>query len=201
MMKLGGKLGMISLFAIAFLLIGCQSAIQPNTVGNKTNTTSQNTAGSSGKAKKLAFVTNNASDFWTIARKGTEKADAEFEDVSVEFKMPSEGTAADQKRVVDDLSAVGIDGIALSPVDPANQTEYLNELANRTLVMTQESDAPKSNRTVYLGTNNVEAGRQAGKLIKEALPDLHKGNFSILKIEPERDEQGTAIAYHVEIRR
>jgi hypothetical protein len=37
--------------------------------------------------------------------------------------------------------------------------------------------------------------------LKEALPDLHKGNFSILKIEPERDEQGTAIAYHVEIRR
>jgi hypothetical protein len=32
-------------------------------------------------------------------------------------------------------------------------------------------------------------------------PDLHKGNFSILKIEPERDEQGTAVAYHVEIRR
>ena len=29
--------------------------------------------------KKLAFVTNNASDFWTYARKGTEKADAEFE--------------------------------------------------------------------------------------------------------------------------
>ncbi len=37
--------------------------------------------------------------------------------------------------------------------------------------------------------------------LKEALPDLHKGNFSIVKIEPERDEQGTAIAYHVEIRR
>src|SRR6202790_1175300 len=36
--------------------------------------------------------------------------------------------------------------------------------------------------------------------LKEALPDLHKGNFSILKIEPERDEQGTAIAYDVEIR-
>jgi hypothetical protein len=37
--------------------------------------------------------------------------------------------------------------------------------------------------------------------LKDALPDLHKGNFSILKIEPERDEQGTAIAYRVEIRR
>ncbi|MDP9147831.1 MAG: hypothetical protein M3N22_09240 [Acidobacteriota bacterium] len=37
--------------------------------------------------------------------------------------------------------------------------------------------------------------------LKEALPELHKGNFSISKIEPERDEQGTVIAYQVEIKR
>ena len=43
---------------------------------------------------KLAFVTNNASDYWTIARKGVEKADGELDQVSVEFKLPGEGTAA-----------------------------------------------------------------------------------------------------------
>ena len=37
--------------------------------------------------------------------------------------------------------------------------------------------------------------------LTEALPDLRKGNFSISKIEPVRDEQGTVIAYQVEIRR
>ena len=92
--------------------------------------------------KKLAFVTNNASDFWTIARKGTEKADAEFADVTVEFKMPAEGTAADQKRVIDDLVATGIDGIAVSPVDPTNQTEYINELAKKTLVILAQASQP-----------------------------------------------------------
>ena len=35
----------------------------------------------------LAFVTNNASDFWTIARKGMEKADAERADITVEFRL------------------------------------------------------------------------------------------------------------------
>ena len=47
----------------------------------------------------LAFVTNNASDFWTIARKGTEKADAERADITVEFRL-GDGTAAGQKRIV-----------------------------------------------------------------------------------------------------
>ena len=35
--------------------------------------------------------------------------------------------------------------------------------------------------------------------LQEALPELHKGNFSIAKIEPVRDEQGVVIAYQVEI--
>ena len=120
--------------------------------------------------KKLAFVTNNSSDFWTIARKGTEKADGELADVTVEFKMPGDGSAAEQKRIVDDLLAKGIDGIAISPVDPENQTQLLNDVARQALVFTQDSDAPKSDRVCYVGTDNVAAGRQAGALIKEALP-------------------------------
>jgi hypothetical protein len=36
--------------------------------------------------------------------------------------------------------------------------------------------------------------------LQQALPDLHNGNFSISKIEPIRDDQGTVTAYHVEIR-
>ncbi|MBA3321915.1 MAG: sugar-binding protein [Pyrinomonadaceae bacterium] len=136
----------------------------------------QNSGGSSGggssggSTKKLAFVTNNASDFWTIARKGCEKADAELNDVSVEFRIPADGTAAEQKRIADDLLAKGIDGIAISPVDPENQTQLINDVAKQTLVFTHDSDAPKSERACYVGTDNVAAGREAGGLIKEAIP-------------------------------
>lgn len=154
----------------AMIWMGCTTE---NSGTNNVTTNAGNSAngGSGGKKLKLAFVTNNASDFWTIARKGTEKAASEYNDISVEFKIPAEGTAADQKRVLDDLVATGIDGIAVSPVDPANQTDYINELAKKTLVITQDSDAPNSQRSVYVGTNNVEAGKQAGNLIKEALPN------------------------------
>jgi hypothetical protein len=37
--------------------------------------------------------------------------------------------------------------------------------------------------------------------LKRALPDLRNVRFSIINIEPVRDEQGTVIAYQVEIRR
>jgi len=130
--------------------------------GGGTNTT--------GGKHKLAFVTNNASDFWTIARKGTEKAAKEIPGIEVEFRITSDGTAAGQQSIVDDLLAKGINGIAISPVDPANQSPMLNKAAAQALVVTQDSDAPTSNRLCYIGTDNVEAGRQAGRLVKEAIP-------------------------------
>ena len=122
------------------------------------------------KTIRLAFVTNNSADFWTIARRGVETADEEMSDVEAEFRMTPDGTAAEQKRIVDDLLTKGVDAIAISPVDPANQTALLNDAAARTLVFTQDSDAPESARTCYIGTDNVAAGRQAGALIREAVP-------------------------------
>ena len=126
--------------------------------------------------RRLAFVTNNTSDFWTIARKGTEKADAELSDVTVEFRL-GDGTAAGQKRIVDDLLAMGVAGIAISPIDPANQTAMLDGAAKQALVFTHDSDAPASKRECYVGTDNVAAGRQAGALVKEALP--HGGTIAL----------------------
>src|SRR5438094_4374415 len=127
--------------------------------------------GAQRKRLKLAFVSNNASSFWTIARAGCDDAKKELGNVEVDFRIPSSGTAAEQRQILDDLVARGIDGIAVSPVDPANQTEFLNQIASQTLLICHDSDAPPSKRVCYIGTDNTAAGVQAGKLIKEALPN------------------------------
>jgi len=144
---------------------------------------------SASKGFKLAFVTNNAADFWTIARRGVEKADEELGDASVEFKITSDGTAAEQKRIVDDLLAAGFNGIAISPVDPQNQTGLINEAAEKALVFTQDSDAPDSKRACYVGTDNVAAGRQAGELVKEALPNGGKIMLFVGKLDAKNAQE------------
>lgn len=118
---------------------------------------------------KLAFVTNNASDYWTVARVGAEQAGREL-GIAVDFKLPGQGTAAEQTQIVHDLLSRGANGIAISPVDPDNQTDILNEAAKKALVFTQDSDAPKSKRACYVGTDNQAAGRQAGEQLRRALP-------------------------------
>ena len=122
------------------------------------------------KGVKLAFVTNNPSNFWALARKGTEAADKELQNAEVEFQI-ADGTAGDQRRIVDDLLTKGVMGIAISPVDPANQTQMINDAAQKAVVITQDSDAPNTNRMAYIGTDNLASGKQAGELIKKALPD------------------------------
>lgn len=121
--------------------------------------------------KTLAFVVNVAADFWAIARKGTEKAQAELPDYNIEFYVPGEMSAAAQKKILEDLLAKGVAGVAISPVNPDDSTSILNEVASKAALFTVDADAPQSDRIMYIGTDNVAAGRQAGELMRKALPD------------------------------
>ena len=168
-MRPENSIRLLSIFVCTLLLTVLTAGCQPAPSGGNTSGTNAN--GGAGAKHKLAFVTNNPSEFWTIARKGTEKAVKDIPNIEVEFLMPGDGTAAEQQRQVDNLLAKGIHGIAISPVDPKNQTAMLNRAASQSLVVTQDSDAPDSNRSCYIGTDNVAAGRQAGELVKEALPN------------------------------
>src|SRR6266403_2402754 len=121
--------------------------------------------------KTVAFITNTTSDFWKVARKGCDKADAELPDVTVAFKSTNEGTIEEQNGLIRQaLDRDDADAIAISPVDPAGQKKVINDAAKRALVITQDSDAPDSDRAVYIGADNRSAGRQAGELIRKALP-------------------------------
>ena len=125
------------------------------------------TANSSGKPR-VAYVTNGIDSFWVIAKAGATAGGQKY-DADVEVHMPAQGIA-DQKRIVEDLLSRGVDGIAISPIDGKNQISLINQAAGRTKVITQDSDAPGSNRLCFIGVDNYVAGRMVGELVKEAMP-------------------------------
>lgn len=118
----------------------------------------------------VAFVTNQIADFWQIAKAGCEDAQKDF-DIHVEVRMPSQATAVEQKRIVEDLLTSGVDAIAISPLDAENQIEWLNGIGGKIPLITHDSDAPASNRLMYIGMDNYAAGRMCGELTKLALPE------------------------------
>ena len=117
----------------------------------------------------FAYVTNGVDPFWDLCAAGVRIAEKEF-GVKCEVHMPTKGVV-DQKRILEAMVANGVKGIAVSPVDPDNQTGHLNEIAQVTKLITHDADAPESDRLVYIGTDNYKAGRALGQLVKEAIPD------------------------------
>ena len=124
-----------------------------------------------GKKLRLAFVTNGPSAYWAAARAGCNKAMEELPNVALDFQLLPDGRSDTQKRIIDDLLARGTDGIAISPVDSEGQSPMLRDVARQTLLVTQDSDAPASGRVCYVGADNVAAGKMAGELIREVLPN------------------------------
>ncbi|MFO1060939.1 MAG: sugar-binding protein [Dongiaceae bacterium] len=123
------------------------------------------------ETKTLAFVVNGASDFWKAAEAGVKKAQGELPNYKLVFKYPESASAAVQQRLMDDLVAAGVAGIMVSPDDPKHSTEALNRIGGQVALFTTDSDAPDSRRIAYIGSSNVEAGKQAGQLMLKALPN------------------------------
>src|SRR5207248_11308283 len=58
----------------------------------------------------------------------------------------------------------------LFPYTTLFRSQMINDAAKSILVITQDSDAPQSDRACYIGTDNRAAGRQAGELVRASLP-------------------------------
>jgi ribose transport system substrate-binding protein len=132
--------------------------------------------------KRFAFITNGVNDFWILSQRGVEQAAKDFK-IQTDYRTPPNGTAAEQTSIVEDLLAKGTDGIAITVIDPPGMTPFLNKVAEKTLLITHDSDAPDSNRICYLGTNNYSAGRTMGKLVKEVTPEGGKLMLQVGKLD------------------
>jgi ribose transport system substrate-binding protein len=119
----------------------------------------------------LAFVVNGASDFWKAAEAGVKKAQGELPDYTLELKYPEQSSVAIQQRLMDDLVTAGVKGIMVSAVDPKTSTDGLNKIASETALFTTDSDAPQTKRVAYIGSSNVDAGKQAADIAKKAMPN------------------------------
>lgn len=135
-----------------------------------------------GSGLRVAYITNSIDPFWIWAELGCHRAQEQF-GTAVDVQMPSSGSVEEQKRYLETNVAAQVDGIAISPIDPDNQISMIDQAAEVMPVICHDSDAPGSKRRFYLGTSNYLAGRAAGKLIKQAVPEGGKLMLFVGKME------------------
>jgi ribose transport system substrate-binding protein len=166
---------------LTLALFGCGDAPKPKT--DQANQEKPNKEKPNKEKVKVGFVTNNPLEFWLIVEQGAREAEKET-GVELFFKRPANGTAAEQREIIDTLLAQGVKAISISVKDPENQTPYLNQVAQEVPLLAIDNDADKSKRRCYIGTDNVKAGRAVGKLIKEAMPEGGVIALFVGQIEP-----------------
>jgi ribose transport system substrate-binding protein len=142
-----------------------------------------------GDRPDVAFISNNAHEFWSIAKKGTEAA-AKETGLKVAFLMPPQGTSEEQRRFIEDLMNKGVRAIAISPNDSANQVDFFRTINSRLPVIAVDNDIPDAAaRRCYIGTDNVAAGRAVGKLIKEHVPPGSKFMIFVGKLDSQNAQE------------
>jgi ribose transport system substrate-binding protein len=98
------------------------------------------------------------------------KAAAEKYGVDVEFEAPQEQQLGMQVKVIEDLIARGVDGIALSALDDAGLVTVVDEAMEAGVkVLTFDAEAPSTRALSYIGTDNGAAGYEGGKKMIELL--------------------------------
>ncbi|NND97555.1 MAG: sugar-binding protein [Pirellulaceae bacterium] len=171
-----------------FTFIGCNSSESTQSGSSSTASSPSTDGDDDAERPKVAFVTNQIASFWNIAKVGAEDAGKDF-DVDVDVRMPAPPTAVEQKRIVEDLMSGGIEALAISPIDADNQVDLLNQWAGRIPLITHDSDAPSSDRVMYIGMDNYIAGRMCGELVKEALPDGGEIMLTIGRLEQDNSKR------------
>jgi len=123
-------------------------------------------------------------------RAGAEKA-AEELGINLIYTGPVADEPSEAARIVEDLVNRGVDGIAVTVSNAESMTPIINQAWQKGIpVITWDSDAPNSKRSIYYGSPNFEIGELVAKYLAEALNGKGKVViFQVLIGHPNLDER------------
>ncbi len=156
------KKRLIGLFVLFFGIVAVAyfSGVRVKVLVTRTSETS---------TPRLELIVGGTTPYWQSvilgARKGAEDHAAELN-----VRIPQQD-GKDQTRLLVMIKPDSVDGVAISPLFPDDQTRILSALASDTNVVTYGNDVPESLRQYYIGTDNHSVGSLAAELVREAIPD------------------------------
>jgi len=136
---------------------------------------------------RVAIVTASTGPYWDLILKGAKDA-ADRHGVQLDVVTPASDEPS-QSKAIRGLVGRDYDGVAVSPNDGAKQARTLADLAANTNLVTFDADSAISRRLCFVGTNNYDAGRMCGRLVREALPDGGTVLISIGSVEKENGQR------------
>ena len=122
---------------------------------------------------RIVIITNGSSPFWDAVDRGMQDAGKSL-GVRVEL-IRNDATEGGQIRRLEqvaaqsDIQGVGVSVLEAQAEGVADQMRALR--AKGVHVLAIDSDGPKDARLAFVGTNNLEAGRELGRAAQQLRPD------------------------------
>jgi ribose transport system substrate-binding protein len=119
---------------------------------------------------RYAFVTNNLSPFWTAAAIGVQRSSAEI-GVPVVFQAPTgPDFLSQQMSMLEGMINDKYNAITFSAIDRNAPAPIIAKGVDEGVTMlTMDSDATGSERALYIGMSDYDAGRAAAEAAKEII--------------------------------
>lgn len=116
--------------------------------------------------------------YWADVEKGVAKA-AQDTGANAIFSGPTQADVNKQISLIEDYMSTGLDGLAISAHDPTALIPIIRKSLDMGIpTIMFDADSPDSDRLMYIGTDNVVAGKMAG----QALVDLMGGKGKVILI-------------------
>ncbi|MGP4041408.1 substrate-binding domain-containing protein [Gracilibacillus sp. D59] len=98
--------------------------------------------------------------------------------INIIIDAPKIASAEDQAKILQAYIEQEVDGIAIGATDPKTITPIINKAVGRGIpIVCFDTDAPKSNRYAYIGTDNYLAGLHLGETVAKHLE--YKGELIV----------------------
>jgi ribose transport system substrate-binding protein len=116
----------------------------------------------------VAIITSGDGPYWDPVEAGANKA-ADLYDVKVTV-IRCKTDMLQQIEKIKDALGEHYDAVAISPINPTSEATALADVAASTSLVTMDSDSPVARRTCFVGTDNYDAGRLCGQVVRGAVP-------------------------------
>lgn len=136
----------------------------------------------SSKSKTVAVITKGSdSDFWNDVKNGAFSAATEY-NIDITFEGPdSEEDYESQNKMIENAVSKNVGAIVLSAIDYEKNAPAVQKAIDKGIkVITVDSDVDADGKELFIGTDNVSAGKKAAEQAIELCKNKKSVNIGIV---------------------
>lgn len=154
----------------SFILIVGLLLIVLGACNEETSKSEETEVSADGTNKVTVVLKTLSSPYWTFVEAGAKEAFEEFGVDGTVIGPSSEDNVIEQINMIEDTLNQGTDALVLAASQPDTAIPVVSEYYEQDIpVLLIDTDMEWEDKTTFIGTENYEAGQEAGKLLADML--------------------------------